>query len=215
MIFLAILLVKFLFPDFTTVKLTDLLLHPTKENEWTCVKSNKGIQLYERWVQINDTLFVRERKGELITNCSLKKTEDYLRDHSTVCDWMKGIKSVQSISTDSGQLVHMVIQLPWPFSNRDLLARYHFYKIDGKTSVVQVKSDKTVTMPDNRFIRIKHYVATWRLEQINEQQTKIVFETFSNEAPIFPQWIQEPVLKKIFMSNLKRLKSRLSDSQTQ
>jgi len=212
MILLAIILLNFLFPEYTGSKGCNAILRYGTESEWTCVKKSKGIQLYERWVQINDSLSVRERKGELITSCTIEKAETYLRDYSTVTDWMKGVKSVNALTADSGQVVYMLIQLPWPFSNRDLVARYSYFRIDQEHRTVKVKSDNTVSTPDNRCVRIKHYEASWSLERLNERQTKIVFTTFSSEPPLFPQWIQEPVLKKLFINNLNRLRLELSQA---
>jgi len=210
MILLAIFLFKFLFPELTSLK-NDCLTKAETVTEWVCVKKSKGVHLYERWITVNDNLRVRERKGELISSCSLQEAEDYLRDFSTVAQWMNGIKTISPLTKDTSQVIYMVLKLPWPFANRDLIARYSYFKYNEHHSIVRVNSDNTISMPKNRCKRINDYQASWTIEHINDHQTRIIFKTFSSEPPLFPQWMQEPVLKKIFMGNLLRLKKRLSE----
>ncbi|WP_430815546.1 hypothetical protein [Carboxylicivirga sp. RSCT41] len=211
MILLVLLVVKLFSLNLIFEKSIAPSLPTANESEWVCVKRSNGFRLFERWVKVNDTLFVRERKGEIIAGCSLSEAEHYLSDYTMISDWMKGIKSVKNISEDSSQLVHIIIHLPWPFANRDLIARYHFYKLTPGKSIVRLQSDEHMENPASKCIRITHYEASWSMEQIGDEQTKIVFITQSNEPPMFPEWIQEPVIKKLFTKNLLRLKERLSE----
>ena len=58
-------------------------------------------------------------------------------------------------------------------------------------------------------VRINDYRASWLITRTKNNTIKIVFTVFCSEPPMFPQWVQEPVLKKIFFGNLMRLKQRL------
>lgn len=210
MILLVIILIRILSPEFITGNSLTLTA-TTVSNEWTCVSETENIKLYERWIKVNDSLYVRERKGEMIVSCPLMAAEVYMRNHKTLTEWMRGIKSIKDLSEDSTQLVHIIIQLPWPFQNRDLIGLYQYYKIDQNKSTIQLASNENAANVKSKYVRIKHYRATWSLERINDNTTKIVLNTYSTEPPLFPEWIQEPVIRRIFTSNLLRLKKRLSE----
>ncbi|WP_430934071.1 hypothetical protein [Saccharicrinis sp. 156] len=210
MIILAYILLRMLLGGSpATVKGEALINAHWGFSDWVCVKDMDGIKLLERWVRVNDTLKVRERKGEMIVECSMQEAVSYLADYSTVKQWMKGLKSIE-LQDEDRKLIYMVIKLPWPFIDRDLFARYSLYKLDKENSVVKVESERNVQAPNSRLVRISNYRASWNVQRISSNRTKVVFTTFSSEPPIFPQWIQEPVLKRIFYGNLKRLKDQLS-----
>ncbi|TRX72071.1 hypothetical protein [Carboxylicivirga sp. M1479] len=208
MILLILILVKLLSPELASAKVVNTSLCNTNDNNWAFVKEKNKIKLYERWITLNDSQAVRERKGELLTTCSFDLVEKYLRNCNTASEWFIGIKSIDSFSDSSHHLLRINIELPWPFTNRELIARYSFFKTDSKHSVIKVMSTNNYHQQKKQN---KHYEASWTIERISDELTKITFKTFSNEAPKFPQWIQEPVIKKVFTNNLLRLKKRLSE----
>ncbi|WP_143525190.1 SRPBCC family protein [Labilibacter marinus] len=179
-------------------------------SEWVCVKDAKGIALYERWVKVNDSLNVRERKGEFEVESCMEDVVRYLNSHETIKEWMKGIKVAQKVGDPEAHWVYMEIQLPWPMSNRDLIAKYSVARENKDSYYLTVQSGKGSPHLDTELVRIKDYKAVWKLKRVGHQKTKITFTTFSSEPPMFPQWVQEPVLKNVFYANLRRLKNRLS-----
>ncbi len=181
-------------------------------SEWVCVMDNKGIALFERWIQVNESLRVRERRGEFVVTASLSKTIDYLSNVNSLKQWMKGVETVDKISsyTDSGELTYIVLHLPWPFADRDMIARFSLLQVDSHHCFVRINSEKGDVPEVDKIKRIHDYSAVWALEKLDAERTKVVFTVFSSEPPMFPQWLQEPILKKVFISNLKRLKQELS-----
>lgn len=211
MVILAYFLFRMFFAvNSTAIKERVLVRTAMDVSEWVCVKDTKGIVLRERWVNVNDSLKVRERRGELVVDCSFEEVMIYLKNHNTVGQWMKGVKSTQFYNDDKS-LVYMIIHLPWPFSNRDLLARYSTIQMDENNCLVKVVSETVEEESKSELQRMQDYRASWRLQRLGNRRTKIVFTTFSSEPPMFPQWMQEPVLKKVFYGNLKRLREQLSN----
>ncbi len=181
-------------------------------SEWVCVMDKEGVALFERWVQVNESLRVRERKGEFVVASSLSKTIDYLSNMNSLKEWMNGVKTVDKISShaDSGELAYIVLHLPWPFADRDMIARFSLIQTDSHHCFVKIGSEKGDIREEKKIKRIHNYSAVWSLEKLDAERTKVVFTVFSNEPPLFPQWIQEPILKKVFMKNLQRLKQELA-----
>ncbi len=183
-------------------------------SEWICVKEDKGIALHERWVKVNDSLNVRERRGVFVVDCYLEEVIIFLKDYKTIDTWMKGVKQVRLLSEDDDNLIYLIIGLPWPFTKRDLVARYSVLKQGDSTCVVQVQSESGGLKETEKMIRINNYRATWTLTRFDSNKTKVEFNVFSNEPPVFPRWMQDPVIKKVFFNNLMRLKCQLNNEKS-
>jgi len=210
------LLIIYMF--FKLILIENVMASETKSNstsalyysEWVCVKNEKGISLHERWVKVNDSLKVRERKGEFYVVAELDEVVSFLRSHETIKLWMKGVDKVELLEVGRNDVVYLNMGLPWPFSDRDLVAQYSYKQIDEVTRWVEVKSVHGLKEMEKNKVRINDYRASWLITRTKNNTIKIVFTVFCSEPPMFPQWVQEPVLKKIFFGNLMRLKQRLN-----
>jgi hypothetical protein len=54
------------------------------------------------------------------------------------------------------------------------------------------------------------YNATWTITETSLRQVRIIFSAISDTFPLFPKYIQDPVIEKMFHNNLVRLKELLS-----
>ena len=61
-----------------------------------------------------------------------------------------------------------------------------------------------------KILELEDYNASWKLTKLEGGKVKIEFQVFSAEPPLFPQWIQEPVLKKVFYKNLVRFERSIN-----
>ncbi|MCW3786722.1 hypothetical protein [Plebeiibacterium sediminum] len=190
------------------MKIKELNASSLYVSEWVCVKEDNGIALHERWVKVNESLSVRERKGIMVVDGSMDEVISFLSNPKTVKLWMKGIKEVRLVVHKDEELLYIVINLPWPFSDRDLVAKYSVTQTGPDNCVIRMSSDTYNDIEKKNTVRIKNYDATWKLTKLDEGKVQIQFQVFSAEPPLFPQWVQEPVLKKVFYQNLLRLKDQ-------
>ncbi len=182
-------------------------------SEWVSVKNADGIELQERWVKVNDSLTVRERKGIMMINGSMDDVIEFLSNPETIQLWMKNVQEVRMLVQGNEQLTYIVIHLPWPFSDRDLVANYSVSQNNSNQCVIRMKSEKYSGVASENTKRINSYNATWKLNKISDTKVQLEFQVFSAEPPLFPQWVQEPVLKKVFHQNLLRLKTKLDSNR--
>lgn len=177
-------------------------------SEWDCLKEKDGITLCEQWIELDKDIKVRVRKGIMVVDCSSDAAVAYVSKSSTITNWMSAVSKVEPIATKP-ELVHIVLGLPWPFDNRDIVGKYDIDTVDTKHIIVSIYSvDGVAEYPE--IVRIKKYCASWEVETVDETATKITFKTFSDERPMFPLWMQDPVVKKIYYNNLHSLKEHLS-----
>ena len=212
MLLIVLLFVKLFAPEMATTYKEKLFTFNYEFNvEWLCTKNVDGIALFERWVKINDTLSVRERKGELIVNCNYAQVVRYLSQYQTMMEWMNNVAMVERIANPANDdtLVYLVFGLPWPFDNRDLAGRFTVYHLDNAHCVVRMNGVPDAVKPHKGRVRIKNYQASWSLVRLDNNRTKIELYTFSDEPPLVPLWLQDPVVRKVFFGNLLKLKKQL------
>ena len=55
--------------------------------------------------------------------------------------------------------------------------------------------------------RVKNYEGRWVFKALENGQTKVEFYTISFTKPIFPRFIQDPIIQKIFIESINKLRN--------
>ena len=182
--------------------------------QWEEVKNNKGVVTYVRWQFQSDGTKTRERLGDMQADCSLKKTVEVLTDPAETRKWMSGVSEnyLLSKSNPSEWYTYTLYSIPWPFNNRDLVSVFALKNIPGnKTVIINIDSKADHVPPKPGIERLKDYNATWTITETAPQKVHIVFSAMSNTPPMFPRYIQDPIIEKMFHNNLVRLRELLSE----
>lgn len=180
--------------------------------EWTMVKNEQGVQTFFRWISREDGTAYRERKGETIINCSVAEAIEMITVPESTKKWMANIKEnyiLENVSKDKW-LNYTLFSIPWPFSNRDLVSLYHLSADhSGKSAILTIECKDTHIPPKDGITRLTDYHATWTLMQTGEKSVKVSLVMSSSSPPVFPRYIQDPVIEKVFHGNMVRLKEVL------
>lgn len=181
---------------------------------WEEVRNTNGVKTYVRWLQYSNGKKTRERKGETQVNCSLQKTVEILTDASATVKWMSGVTEnyLLSRSNPTEWYTYTLYNIPWPFNNRDLVSMFEIQNNPGGKSVlININSRADYVPPKPGIERLENYRATWTITETAPQKVQIVFCAISDTPPLFPRYIQDPVIEKMFHNNLVRLKELLSE----
>lgn len=182
-------------------------------DEWEVVRNNNGVITYVRWLHHNDGSKTRERKGDMQVECSLRKTVEVLTDPDETKKWMSGVSEnyLLSKSNPSEWYTYTLYSIPWPFNNRDLVSAFTVKNNPGnKTVIINIKSKADHVPPKPGIERLRDYDATWTITETAPRKVHIVFSVISNTPPMFPRYIQDPIIEKMFHNNLVRLRELLS-----
>src|SRR5512145_2356681 len=93
---------------------------------WEMVKNDEGVQTYFRWVTKDDGTEYRERKGEVMAACTFQEALQMISDSKSIKKWMANIEehyNLEFVSADKW-MNYTLFDIPWPFSNRDLVSLY-------------------------------------------------------------------------------------------
>ncbi len=181
-------------------------------DQWEVVRSNNGVITYVRWIHHTNGTKTRERKGDMQVDCSLDKTVEVLTDPGETKKWMSGVSESYMLSkpNPSEWYTYTLYNIPWPYSNRDLVSAFTLKNNPGsKTVIITIISRADKVPPKPGIERLKDYSATWTIKETAPGKVRIVFSAISNAPLMAPRYIQDPVIEKTFHNNLVRLKELL------
>lgn len=182
--------------------------------DWEEVRNTNGVKTYVRWIQHGQGNKTRERKGEIQVSCALGKTVEILTDASSALIWMSGVTENYLLSRPGPTewYTYTLYSIPWPFNNRDLVSMFEIQNDPGNKSVLIRINSRADYVPLKPGIeRLMNYQATWTITETAPQKVQIVFCAISDTPPLFPRYIQDPVIEKMFHNNLVRLKELLTE----
>jgi len=176
---------------------------------WKEVKSESGITIYERWVKITDDLTVKERKGEMTVRGSMNSVINLLSDPSKVKIWMENVSDAYMVKKESDKdwASYTFFSLPWPFENRDLVSVTHLNYTDPSYATIEMISNENAMPLKKNVKRLINCKATWKITDLGHGRIFISLSTISRTSPEFPRFIQDPVIRGVFMHNMLNLKT--------
>lgn len=183
-------------------------------SEWELDRNSGGVKTYTRWITLNGSSKVRERMGEMVLNCSVNSVVKILCDSKAIGNWMSGIKENYCLKQVSGSewYAYTLFDIPWPFEKRDLISNYKVNNMnDGNNTTILISSKDDYLPEKSNIKRLKDYKASWTIVKITDIKVIVSFKAMANTPPMFPRFIQDPVLAQMFHNNLVNLKKLLDN----
>lgn len=181
---------------------------------WKLVTESFGITVYERWIELDTKVKVRERSGKMIVHSSMDEVIELISDLSRVHLWMNNVEKVELLKSVNRNewYQRIVLDAPWPFSKQDIVSKYIVYR-DPSTdkAKIEILRETKLYPKQDGFERLDSFNARWDIEQISSNKVKVTFTTLSTKPPKYPCWVQDPVIRNVFFSNLKNFKKLISN----
>lgn len=144
-----------------------------QEPAWQLVKEEKDISVYTRAVEGSPFLAV---KAVTIINTPINRVSGFMGTGDGCVEWRVMCKSSAIIETlsDSESWVHVVLDLPWPVADRDLVLHTKS-NIDpeSKTATITLQSDSE-RLPEMDDIRAES-TGEFVIRVVGEQQIEFTY----------------------------------------
>lgn len=173
---------------FTTIVFSlTFVMFSLAQGEWVLEKNIDGIKVYNRKIE-NSKL--KEFKGTVVLNASvddvLKVLSNYKLHDQFVYKAKKG--SVELLKgTKSDIYTYMVINTPWPASNRDVVTHYHINapRKDGSVRI-DVKSVNGMKPEQSGIVRVEEMKGYWELIPLSKGKVEVTHQAFSKPGGRVP-----------------------------
>ena len=209
---------KFFLFLFVSLFLNSILSENTRAKEkesttkWQVVSKEDGINVLERWVINEKNLKVKQRTGRMTLHCSANDVLNVISSTEKTPMWMKNAESVKRLKTINSNewIVYTVIDTPWPFSKQDMVTRYKVIRLNDNVIKVKIEQASSLLPPQKDMDRLDTFTAEWVIVPTDKNTVKVSFTTLSTKPPKYPSWAQDPVVRRVFASNMRNFKHLLN-----
>ena len=177
--------------------------------DWVLVTEDTDIKVFERWISVEKNK-ARERSGKMVLNCKPEDLLAVITDPSKTNLWMSNVEECRIVRrTNSNEwFVYMLMDAPWPIGKQDFVSKYTvtrkgdriYVSIDQQTDLIPKKKD---------IERLDTFSARWEITPVSENTINVNFTTQSTQPAKYPQWAQDPIVRKTFLNNMKKLRRHI------
>ena len=174
---------------------------PAKDyNNWTTIQDK------EIWIGYTETNFPW---------CKVKSTLDNSIDQilpliQNVNNYYKIFDSLMYSVRDSNEIVHIKVDYPIPFSDREYIVKFNSI-FDGKDIVYRFHAIEDSNNPINeKYIRLINAAGEWRLSPTNENLVEVSYVWNGELRGKMPSWTLRRAWLKQGNEIMKNLKTQLS-----
>jgi START domain len=173
------------------------------EADWVLAQDEDRIQLYTRAVDGSPFL---EVKATALINAPISEVAIAMGDGKGCAEWRPMCKSSEILSTlsDTEQLVYLVLDMPWPVTDRDMVI-HSIAHIDvaAKSVTVQLESASAERPEDDyvRAISTGHY----EIQALGDEQVELTYVMHTDLGGDLSANMINPRLVSTTYEDIKRL----------
>lgn len=188
-----------------------LLLKTTAQcqEDWKLKKDKNGIQVYSRKTP---NFKFDELKVDCIFEGKMSQLAAVILDVNNQYQWVyKTAKSkLLKQVTDADLFYYSEIECPWPFHNRDLIARMTITQ-NTSTKILSIvaKSVDNYLPSKKNLVRVKYSNALWTITPLNNAQFKVEYKIQIDPGDGVPAWILNMFATNGPYESFKNLKDKI------
>ena len=199
------------FRPYYIVVLICLLLQTTAQcqEDWKLKKDKNGIQVYSRKTP---NFKFDELKVDCIFEGKMSQLAAVILDVNNQYQWVyKTAKSeILKQVTDADLFYYSEIECPWPFDNRDLIARMTITQ-NTSTKILSIvaKSVDDYLPRKKNLVRVKYSSALWTITPLSNAQFKVEYKIQIDPGDGVPAWILNMFATNGPYESFKNLKDKI------
>lgn len=174
--------------------------------KWKTAKKSKDIKISYRFVEVGDTLKTRQMRISFLIDVEPEKIIKLLKEPQKGETWFSGTEKFQLLEdNENNWTTYNLYKNIWPFEQNDIITNY--YMIKSNSSITLLMTGNPNFSPRLKNInRLKNYEGRWVFRPLENGRTKVEFYTIAFTKPILPRFIQDPIIQKIFIDSINKLR---------
>jgi hypothetical protein len=199
------------FRPYYIVVLICLLLQTTAQcqEDWKLKKDKNGIQVYSRKTP---NFKFDELKVDCIFEGKISQLAAVILDVNNQYQWVYKTAKSELLKqvTDADLFYYSEIECPWPFDNRDLIARMTITQ-NTSTKILSIvaKSVDDYLPRKKNLVRVKYSSALWTITPLNNAQFKVEYKIQIDPGDGVPAWILNMFATNGPYESFKNLKDKI------
>ena len=155
------------------------LIPPQSHSDWEVLQKD---EIWVGWTNYNESQWCR---AKLTINVPLERISKIIENKANYPNVFKRVESA-TIITD--EIVHIVLDMPFPFYGRDYIVSYTQHKENGD-SIYQFQAVKNSGIPIHEdYVRLINAAGEWRLHWLDDKNTEVTYTWNGELLGDFPNW---------------------------
>lgn len=172
------------------------------------VKSSGGVELYERWYDIQPDVPARELKAVFKAKADVNAVSALIRDEAQGLRWNKNSSIYKVIREDPQWICYIQYNLPWPVNNQDCVLRYTTRR-EGNTTIIGFKSIEHRLFPARpEVMRIPDVEGKWMLTA-KDGGLHVTYYITTTPSKKFPGWVTDPIVRNNLLDTMIEFRTLL------
>lgn len=186
------------------------LLLDAEKDSWESRKINNEIEIRYRNLILFDTIYTRELKATfLVENTNLKSIIKQIKTPKNITSWNSSIKTAELLKDENNSwILHTVYDIPFPFSNQDLVASYTIKK-HSNFCLINSRSVPNYISTKKNVNRIEKQYSQWKITSIRNNEFQIIFSAISLSNNHIPRFLKDPIVQRSLFKAFEKFKSQL------
>jgi len=174
---------------------------------WKTAKKSKDIKISYRFVEVGDTLKTRQMRITFLVDAEPERIIELLKEPKNGEKWFSGTEKFQLLEDNENTwTTYNLYKNIWPFEQNDIITDYSLIRSDS--SITLLMSGNPDFSPHLENIkRLENYEGRWIFKRLENGQTRVEFYTIAFTKPIMPRFIQDPIIQKIFIDSINKLRN--------
>lgn len=178
------------------------------QGAWELAKQKDGITIHNRKMEGTK---LKEYKGTVVLNASLSQVLSILQNYQMHDKFVFKAKkgSVEVLKKNGNDLyTYMVIETPWPASNRDIVTHYHTHAPAKDGSVtINVSAVKNMKPEQKGIVRVEEMKGYWKVTPLNDGKVEVIHQAYSRPGGNVPEGMANSASVDAPFDMLTKLKS--------
>ena len=173
---------------------------------WETVREDKGVKLSSRWLTFGDSLKTREISVQFVVDADYQSVLACLMNPEKMLAWNDGVRSLNVYQQDASSWVtHTVYDIPYPFSQQDLVAKNIMIQ-EKQNTIILLSASPDYIEPLKNVNRQQLYFGKWELKTLEISRTEVRFSAISFSKSKIPRFMRDPIIQNKLFNSFVRLK---------
>ena len=152
---------------------------PSEHSNWAILQDNS---VWIGW--IDDGKFQWCRASSTIS-APIEKVQEIIEDKE---NYPKVFKRIEKTTVLSDEIVHIILDMPFPFYGRDYIVRYTQHQ-EKNDIIYRFTSVEDFGIPVHEdYVRLINAAGEWRLHSLNDNSTEVTYIWNGELLGDFPDW---------------------------
>ncbi len=176
---MKILLFSFSIMFLFNISVANNILEISKLDGWELLESNEVTVSYQ---YIDNIPYC---KASTIYNIPSHKIKNTIEDLDKYAEIFKRMKFCNHLTED---IVHIQIDLPFPFYDRDYIVKHNHFKIDDSEYYMYTATTEKSVPLDKNSVRLYNASGIWKIDEIDVYTTKLTYTWNGELKGNIPNW---------------------------